>query len=119
MWAVIATVFVIRDSCTQSVSAAVSRVAATLVSFVLCLAYLLVLPFHAWALAILVGLSALAVTLAGRPGDAITAGDHHGGDSGIAGYRARRQDACRQTRRHVLPHPERPVYSQSLRLKMR
>ncbi len=74
MWAVIATVFVLRDSYTQSVSAAVSRMMATLVSFVLCFVYLLFLPFHVWALAVLVGLSALAVTLAGRPGDAITAG---------------------------------------------
>ncbi len=37
------------------------------------LAYLLYLPFHAWALAALIGLSAVAVTLIGRPGDAVTA----------------------------------------------
>jgi uncharacterized membrane protein YccC len=74
MWAVIATVFVSRDSYQQSVTAAVSRMAATSVSFVLCLIYLIFLPFHAWALALLVGLSALAVTLIGRPGDAVTAG---------------------------------------------
>jgi uncharacterized membrane protein YccC len=51
--------------------------AATLVSFVLCLIYLIYLaflPFHAWALAVLVGASALAVMLLGRPGDAVTAG---------------------------------------------
>jgi hypothetical protein len=48
--------------------------AATLVSFVLCLIYLAFLPFHAWALAVLVGASALAVMLLGRPGDAVTAG---------------------------------------------
>lgn len=41
MWAVIATIFVIRDSYRRSVSAAVSRIAATLVSFLLCLLYLL------------------------------------------------------------------------------
>ena len=73
-WAVIATVFVYRYSYHQSVTAAVSRVAATLVSFVVCLVYLIFLPFHAWALAVLVGVSALALTLIGRPGDAITAG---------------------------------------------
>jgi hypothetical protein len=44
------------------------------VSFVLCLIYLAFLPFHAWALAVLVGLSALTVMLLGRPGDAVTAG---------------------------------------------
>lgn len=74
MWAVIATVFVYRDSYQHSVAAAVSRMAATTVSFVLCLIYLIFLPFHAWALALLIGLSALAVTLIGRPGDAVTAG---------------------------------------------
>jgi hypothetical protein len=74
MWAVIATIFVLRDSFGKSVAAAVSRMAATSVSFVLCLIYLAFLPFHAWALAVLVGASALAVMLLGRPGDAVTAG---------------------------------------------
>ncbi|GAA1266062.1 hypothetical protein GCM10009609_31590 [Pseudonocardia aurantiaca] len=73
MWAVIATIFVCRDSIQQSTSAALSRMAATSVSFVLCLAYLIFLPFHTWALVLLIGLSALAATLIGRPGDAVTA----------------------------------------------
>ncbi len=73
LWAVIATVFVFRDSRRHSVSAAVSRIAATAVSFVLCLAYLAFLPFRVWALALLIGLSMLAVHLIGRPGDAATA----------------------------------------------
>jgi uncharacterized membrane protein YccC len=74
MWAVLATVFVLRDSYQRSVAAAVSRISATVVSFVLCLAYLTFLPFHAWALAVLVGASALAVSVLGRPDDAVTAG---------------------------------------------
>jgi uncharacterized membrane protein YccC len=74
MWAVLATIFVLRDSFGKSVAAAVSRMAATCVSFVFCLVYLAFLPFHAWALAVLVGASALAVMLLGRPGDAVTAG---------------------------------------------
>jgi uncharacterized membrane protein YccC len=74
MWAVLATVFVTRDSYQQSVTAAVTRMAATSVSFVFCLLYLIFLPFHAWALALLVGASALAVTLMGRSDDAVTAG---------------------------------------------
>lgn len=74
MWAVIATIFVLRDSYQQSLAAVMSRMAATSVSFVLCLIYLVFLPFHAWALALLIGLSALCVTLIGRPGDAVTAG---------------------------------------------
>jgi hypothetical protein len=45
MWAVIATIFVLRDSFGKSVAAAVSRMAATSVSFVLCLIYLAFLPF--------------------------------------------------------------------------
>ena len=73
MWAAIATVFVLRHSYHQSIAAALSRISATLVSFALCLAYLAFLPFHAWALAVLIGLSALAATLIGRPEDAITA----------------------------------------------
>jgi Fusaric acid resistance protein-like len=73
LWAVIATIFVLRDSYRHSVSAAVTRMAATAVSFVLCLIYLIFLPFDIWAMAALIGLSALAVTLIGRPGDALTA----------------------------------------------
>ena len=74
LWAVIATVFLFRDSYNKSLAAAVSRMAATLVSFALCLAYLAFLPFHSWGLAILVGLSVLVAVLIGRPGDEITAG---------------------------------------------
>ena len=74
LWAVIATVFLFRDSYNKSLAAAVSRMAATLVSFALCLAYLAVLPFHPWGLAILVGLSVLVTAVIGRPEDEITAG---------------------------------------------
>ena len=73
MWAVIATVFVFRTTYTQSLAAALSRMTATVVSFVLCLAYLAVLPFHPWGLAIVVGLSVLVIALIGRPDDQITA----------------------------------------------
>ena len=74
MWSVIATVFLFRDSYNKSLAAAVSRMAATLVSFALCLAYLAFLPFHPWGLAVLVGLSVLVTALIGRPEDEITAG---------------------------------------------
>ena len=73
VWAVIATIFVLRDSYQRSMTAAVTRMAATGVSFALCLIYLIFLPVDIWAMAALIGLSALAVTLIGRPGDAITA----------------------------------------------
>ena len=74
LWAVIATVFVFRESYNKSLAAAVSRMAATLVSFALCLAYLAILPFHPWRRAILVGLSVMVTALIGRPEDEITAG---------------------------------------------
>ncbi|MFZ0047296.1 MAG: FUSC family protein [Streptosporangiaceae bacterium] len=73
IWAVIATIFVCRSSYHSSPLAGVSRVAATLVSFVLCELYLIFLPFHLWGLALLIGLSTLIPTLAGRPGDSATA----------------------------------------------
>jgi uncharacterized membrane protein YccC len=74
MWAVIATVFVYRDSQTETFAAAISRMAATAVSLALCLIYLLIVPSHPWALAALIALGTILVTLAGRPGDSITTG---------------------------------------------
>jgi uncharacterized membrane protein YccC len=73
LWAAIATIFVSKSSYEQSVAAAVSRVAGTLVSFAVCFVYLVFLPVHLWAFALLIGVSALVPTLAGRPGDAATA----------------------------------------------
>ena len=74
MWAVAATVFVHRYSCEQSVHAALSRIAATFVSLVLCLLYLLIFPFHLWGLAALIGIGTVFVTLIGRSDDSITTG---------------------------------------------
>jgi uncharacterized membrane protein YccC len=74
MWAVVATVFVYRLSYQQSRSAALSRMAATLLSFVLCLVYLLIFPFTALGMAALIGISTIVLTLLGRPEDIITTG---------------------------------------------
>lgn len=74
MWAVIATVFVYRTSYAQSVTAAVSRASATLVSFALCFVYLVITPFHPWGMALLIGVGATVVTLLGRPDDTVTTG---------------------------------------------
>jgi uncharacterized membrane protein YccC len=74
MWSVLATVFVYRTDYRESVDAARSRTAATLVSFVLSLAYLLLFPFSAVGLAALIGLSTFALMLVGRIEDVITAG---------------------------------------------
>jgi uncharacterized membrane protein YccC len=74
MWAVAATIFVYRYSHAESVRAALSRMAATSISFVLCLVYLLIFPFHVWGMAALIGTGAIVVTIMGRPDDTITTG---------------------------------------------
>ena len=74
MWAVAATIFVYRYSHAESVHAALSRMAATSVSFALCLVYLLIFPFHVWGMAALIGIGAIVVTTMGRPDDTITTG---------------------------------------------
>jgi uncharacterized membrane protein YccC len=74
MWAVVATVFVYRDSQKQSWAAAFSRITATSLSFALCLVYLLIFPFHPWGLAVLIGIGSLVLMLVGRREDVITAG---------------------------------------------
>ena len=74
MWAVAATIFVYRYSHAESVRAALSRMAATSVSFALCLIYLLIFPFHVWGMAALIGIGAIVVTTMDRPDDTITTG---------------------------------------------
>ena len=74
MWAAVATIFVYRFSYEQSIGAAVTRMAATSVSFILCLIYLSAFPFHLWGLAALIGVGALIMPLIGRPDDIITTG---------------------------------------------
>jgi hypothetical protein len=74
MWAVAATIFVYRHSHAESVRAALSRMAATSISFALCLAYLLMFPFYVWGMAALIGIGAIVVTTMGRPDDTITTG---------------------------------------------
>lgn len=74
MWSVIATIFVYRHTYQQSVKAALSRIAATLLSFALCLVYLLLFPFHAGGMAALIGIGAIIMMLAGRSEDIITTG---------------------------------------------
>jgi uncharacterized membrane protein YgaE (UPF0421/DUF939 family) len=74
MWAVVATVFVYRLSYQRRLSVALSRMAATLLSFVLCLLYLLIFPFSAWGMAALIGIGAIVLALLGRSEDIITTG---------------------------------------------
>jgi len=74
MWAVIATIFVFRYSYGESVRAALSRTSATLLSFALCLGYLLIFPFRVWGLVLLIAIAAIVLDLIGRSEDIITAG---------------------------------------------
>ena len=69
MWAVIATIFVDHESHRQSAAAALTRAAATLLSFGLCLTYLLILPFHPLGLAALIGLGTVLLILIERGDD--------------------------------------------------
>jgi uncharacterized membrane protein YgaE (UPF0421/DUF939 family) len=73
MWSVVATLFVCRQSYNESVSAALSRTAATSLSFILCLGYLLLFPFSSWGMAVLIAIGAVILIMIGRPGDVITA----------------------------------------------
>ena len=73
LWATISTIFVYRHSYDESESAALSRIAGTLVSFVLCLIYLLLFSFHLWAIVVLIALGAFILAMAGRPQDTMPA----------------------------------------------
>jgi len=59
-------VFVFRDTRGHSLSAGISRLFATCVSFALCLVYLLIFPANPLGMAILIAIGALLATLAGR-----------------------------------------------------
>src|SRR5271170_4382948 len=74
MWAVVATVFVYRESYQKSMRAALSRMSATVLSFALCLVYLLILPFNPVGMAALIGIGAVILILVDRADDVITAG---------------------------------------------
>jgi uncharacterized membrane protein YgaE (UPF0421/DUF939 family) len=69
LWAVISTVFVFRDTRARSLSAGLSRLIATFVSFVLCLTYLALFPANALAMLVLVTVGTLLMMLLGRRDD--------------------------------------------------
>jgi hypothetical protein len=74
MWAVVATVFVFRETRLRSLSAGSARLIATCVSFALCLLYLLLFPFTPVGMAALIGLGTLVMALLGRRDDIVTVG---------------------------------------------
>jgi uncharacterized membrane protein YccC len=73
MWAVVATIFVFRSTRSQSSAAGVSRLIATVVSFLLCLIYLLIWPFTPIGLVVLIGFGSLIMAALGRREEIITA----------------------------------------------
>jgi uncharacterized membrane protein YccC len=72
MWATVATVFVFRPTRLDTLSAGISRLIATCVSFALCLAYLVILPFHPVGLAALLGIGTVIMMCLGRRDDIVT-----------------------------------------------
>jgi len=66
LWAVISAVFVVKDTRERSLSAGISRLVSTCASFALCLIYLLFFPANPFGMAILIGIGALLMMLAGR-----------------------------------------------------
>ena len=74
MWAVVATIFVFRESMSASARAALSRMLATLLSFVLCFLYLLVFPVHLVGMLVLIWVSSAILPLVGRSDDVLTTG---------------------------------------------
>jgi uncharacterized membrane protein YgaE (UPF0421/DUF939 family) len=74
MWAAVATVFVFRETRASSLVAGISRLIATCVSFALCLAYLVIFPFHPVGLAALLGIGTVIMMYLGRRDDIVTTG---------------------------------------------
>lgn len=66
LWAVISTAFVYRDTRAHSLSAGITRIIATCVSFVLCLCYLLLFPFTPFGMTLLLVIGTLVVMSLGR-----------------------------------------------------
>jgi hypothetical protein len=63
MWAVVAVIFVFRDTRAHALSAGVARLIATCVRFASCLPYLLLFPYTPVGLAILIGIGTLVMAI--------------------------------------------------------
>jgi uncharacterized membrane protein YccC len=74
MWAVAATVFVYRYSYDGSIGAALFRMGATSLSFVLCFIYLLFFPFRLSGMVTLIGVGAVVMCLLDQPDEVVTTG---------------------------------------------
>jgi uncharacterized membrane protein YgaE (UPF0421/DUF939 family) len=74
MWAVIATIFVMRETSERTLSAGLDRLIATCVSFALCLPYLCFFPFTPLGMSILIIAGVVVMTLLDRRNDIILTG---------------------------------------------
>jgi hypothetical protein len=74
MWAVVATVFVFRESRATALSAGLGRLIATCVSFLLCLAYISIFPVTGFGIGLVVGLGTIVMMLLDRREDIVTTG---------------------------------------------
>jgi uncharacterized membrane protein YccC len=74
MWAVVSTIFVLKETHADSISAGIVRIAATVSSVALCSIYFFFLPFHPLPMVVLVAFGYLVANAVGRPEDAVTTG---------------------------------------------
>ena len=91
MWAAVATLFVFRETREGSLSAGISRLAATFVSFVLCFIYIALLPVNAAGMGLIIGVGTIVMLVLGRHEDIVTHRDH---DNGCAGGCRHRPEVC-------------------------
>jgi uncharacterized membrane protein YgaE (UPF0421/DUF939 family) len=74
MWSAVATLFVFRETREGSLTAGISRLAATCVSFVLCFIYVALLPVNAAGIGFVIGVGTIVMLLLGRREDIVTTG---------------------------------------------
>jgi uncharacterized membrane protein YccC len=74
MWAVVATIFVFRESRESSFSAGRARLIATGVSFALCLIYLLIFPVTTLGMMVVIGVGTIVMMLLNQRDDVVTTG---------------------------------------------
>ena len=74
MWAVVATLFVFRETREGSVSAGVARLIATCVSFVLCFIYIAMFSVNVAGIGIVIGLGTIVMMMLQRRDDIVTTG---------------------------------------------
>jgi len=74
MWATVATVFVFRETREGSLSAGISRLIATCVSFVLCFIYIALFPINAAGIGLVIGVGTIVMMRLERREDIVTTG---------------------------------------------